>query len=48
LTNWTKQADIEDGRCPGLTDADRAERRIARKRSRLLEQENKVLRRAAA
>ncbi|GAB2986625.1 transposase [Frigoribacterium salinisoli] len=48
LTNWMKQADIEDGRRPGLTDADRAELRDARKRIRLLEQENEVLRRAAA
>lgn len=48
LTNWMKQADIEDGRRPGLTDADRAELREAKKRIRLLEQENEVLRRAAA
>lgn len=43
-----KQADIEDGHRPGLTDADRAELREAKKRIRLLEQENEVLRRAAA
>ena len=48
LTNWMKQADIEDGRRPGLTDADRAELRELKKRNRLLEQENEVLRRAAA
>jgi transposase len=48
LTNWMKQADVEDGRRPGLIDADRAELRDARKRIRLLEQENDVLRRAAA
>ena len=48
LTNWMKQADIEDGHRPGLTDADRAELREAKKRIRLLEQENEVLRRAAA
>ena len=48
LTNWMKQADIEDGNRPGLTDADRAELREAKKRIRLLEQENEVLRRAAA
>ncbi len=48
LTNWMKKADIEDGRRPGLTDADRAELREAKKRIRLLEQENEVLRRAAA
>ncbi|GAA1165815.1 transposase [Ornithinimicrobium humiphilum] len=48
LTNWLKRADVEDGRRPGLTDADRAELREAKKRIRLLEQENEVLRRAAA
>jgi transposase len=48
LTNWMKQADIEDGRRPGLNDADRAELRELKKRNRLLEQENEVLRRAAA
>ena len=48
LANWMKQADIEDGRRPGLTDADRAELRELKKRNRLLEQENEVLRRATA
>ena len=48
LSNWLKKADIEDGHRPGLTEADRAELREAKKRIRLLEQENEVLRRAAA
>ena len=48
LANWMKQADIEDGRRPGLTDSDRNELRELKKRNRLLEQENEVLRRAAA
>ena len=48
VANWMKQADIEDGRRPGLSDADRAELRELKKRNRLLEQENEVLRRAAA
>ena len=48
LSNWMKQADIEDGRHPGLTGADQTELREAKKRIRLLEQENEVLRRAAA
>jgi transposase len=47
LPNWIKQADVEDGRRPGLTDADRVELRELKKRNRLLEQENEVLRRAA-
>jgi transposase len=48
LANWLKAADIEDGRRPGTTAADSAELREARRRIRLLEQENEVLRRAAA
>jgi transposase len=48
LANWMKQADVEGGRRPGLTDADRAELGELLKRNRLLEQENEVLRRAAA
>ena len=48
LTNWLKQADIEDGTRAGSTAADTAENRELRKRLRLLEQENEVLRRAAA
>ena len=48
LANWLKAADIEDGRRPGTTAADSAELREARKRIRLLEQDNEVLRRAAA
>lgn len=48
LSNWMKKADVEDGSRPGLTEADRRELREANKRIRLLEQENEVLRRAAA
>jgi transposase len=48
LSNWLKKADVEDGKRPGQTDADRAELRELKKRNRLLEQENEVLRRAAA
>jgi transposase len=48
LTNWMKAADVEDGIKPGTTAAENAELREARKRIRLLEQENEVLRRAAA
>lgn len=45
---WVKRADIEDGARPGVTQADAAELREAKKRIRLLEQENEILRRAAA
>ena len=48
LSNWLKRADIEDGIRPGVTVQEAAELREARKRIRLLEQENEVLRRAAA
>ena len=43
-----KKADVEDGHRPALGDAERAELREAKKRVQLLEQENEVLRRAAA
>jgi transposase len=48
LRNWLRQADVEDGLKPGTTSAENAELREAKKRIRLLEQENEVLRRAAA
>jgi transposase len=48
LHHWLKAADIADGHRPGLTDADRGELREVERRIRLLEQQNEVLRRAAA
>lgn len=48
LSNWIRKADIEDGARPGVTAAESAETRALKKRVRLLEQENEVLRRAAA
>ncbi len=48
LQNWLRAADVEDGNRPGVTSTDSAELRELRKRNRLLEQENEVLRRAAA
>ena len=48
LVNWLKAADVEAGRRPGVTATEAAETRDLRKRVRLLEQENEVLRRAAA
>jgi len=48
LAGWSKAADVEDGVEPGVTSEQNAENRKLRKRVRLLEQENEVLRRAAA
>jgi transposase-like protein len=48
LANWLKAAVVEDGVRPGATEAEHAENRELRRRLRLLEQENEVLRRAAA
>ena len=48
LMKWMRQADVEDGARTGTTREDSAEQRDVRKRIRLLEQENEVLRRAAA
>ena len=48
LHNWMKKADVEDGNRPGVTEKQSAEVRELKKRNRLLEQENEVLRRAAA
>jgi transposase len=48
LANWLKAADVEDGLQPGVTAVEQGELREAKKRIRLLEQENEVLRRAAA
>ncbi|WP_197983452.1 transposase [Aeromicrobium sp. CFBP 8757] len=48
IQRWLKLADIEDGKRPGVTNAEGTELREARKRIRLLEHENEALRRAAA
>ncbi|MEU4526080.1 IS3 family transposase [Amycolatopsis sp. NPDC024027] len=48
LFKWLRQADTDEGTKPGVSRNDSAELREARKRIRLLEQENEVLRRATA
>ena len=47
VNNWVRRAQVEAGKRPGVTAADAAELREARKRIRILEQENEILRRAA-
>lgn len=48
LRNWLKAADVAAGAGEGAPVTESAELRELRKRNRLLEQENEILRRAAA
>jgi transposase len=48
LNNWLARADRDEGFRPGLTTNELSETRALRRRVKLLEQENEVLRRAAA
>ena len=48
LSTWLRKADVEDGVKPGATAGQLAELAEAKRRIRTLEQENEVLRRAAA
>ncbi len=48
LHRWLKLADIDDGARPGVTASESAALRELRKRNKTLEQENEILRRAAA
>jgi transposase len=48
LAGWMKQADIDGGARPGVSTSEASEVRELHKRIRLLEQENEILRRAAA
>jgi transposase len=48
LHRWLKLADVDDGVRPGVTSGESAELRELRKRNKTLEQENEILRRAAA
>ena len=48
LHRWLKLADVDDGVRPGVTSGESAELRELKKRNRTLEQENEILRRAAA
>lgn len=48
VRRWMRQADIDDGIKDGLTSAEQDELVQLRRRARRLEQENEILRRAAA
>ncbi len=48
LHRWLKIADTDDGLRPGLTTEESKELRELRRRNKVLEQENEILRRAAA
>ena len=48
LQNWLRKADVESGRRAGVSVAESSENRELRRRNRLLEQADEVLRRAAA
>jgi transposase len=48
LSKWMRQADVDEGAKPGVSTNESAELRAARRRIKLLEQENEVLKRAAA
>jgi len=48
LRNWMAQADVDDGRRPGLTNEERAELVALRRNNRVLELEVEILKRASA
>jgi transposase len=48
LRNWLAAADVADGHRPGVTVSELAETRELKRRTRLLEQANEILRRAGA
>ena len=48
LAKWPRRTDIDEGTKPGQTRTEAAQIRELTKRNRILEQDNEVLRRAAA
>lgn len=48
VIRWCRQADVDDGTKDGLTSAEQAEIVQLRRKTRRLEMENEILRRAAA
>ncbi|ODT24249.1 MAG: transposase [Microbacterium sp. SCN 69-37] len=47
LSNWIRQADVDNGRRPGVASSESAELRTARRRIRELETELLIVRQAA-
>jgi transposase len=48
LRNWMTQADVDDGTRPGLSNDERAELVALRRKTRVLEMEVEILKRASA
>jgi transposase-like protein len=48
LRRWMGVADVDDGRRPGVSSDERAELVALRRKNRVLELENEILKRAAA
>ena len=48
LRRWMGIADVDDGRRPGVTSDEKAELVALRRKTRVLELENEILKRAAA
>lgn len=48
VRNWLRQADIDDGVKPGVSTSEASELLELKRRNRILEMENEILRRAAA
>jgi transposase-like protein len=48
LRNWVAKADIDEGRKEGVSSAERSELMELRRKLRVSEMENEILRRAAA
>ena len=48
MRRWVKQAEIDQGRAPGLTSDERAELARLRRENKVLREEREILKKAAA